>query len=414
MKLINFDCVCMCVFVPVGIVIIMHVRIAIMEYTYVHVYGYLYILTCRYCIKRGTLLDNPTVSPFVNPELHSVHCLVDVKQCEKSGYEVMSLEKIKDGKHGRAFRLDASSNERFVEYARANGLKGRCTTCTGTTEENRLSTLYETGFRAFFVAQVSEEATGSRPAVINVMNFSRASSTGETPASRCSNPEYNAEPQPVYFFETNFHHFIYAHASMMIIGWGTLLPLGVIIAKLGRHLEPNGLWFKIHRPLQITGLCFAIVGWIIALSQFNALEYGTGDRTVHTYMGMLVMTMGLLQPINAFCRPHIYPDQEKTTARFWWEVLHKSFGYIAVLLAIVVISIGTTILPRPEDPKKFQMAYGIGSGLILLSTTIYLLYTYKQTSDTNTDTNTNTNDKKDSSDELNNEEDKLNNEKDDV
>jgi len=317
-------------------------------------------------------LDNPSVSPFLNPERHSVHCLVDIKQCEKSGYEIVSLDKIKDGKHGRAFRLDSSSNDKMLKYARANGVKGVCKSCTATTNANNT---YTNGFRAFLVAKVTTEASGSRPAIISITDILPSNRNGLV--SVCPSG-INDKPAPTFLFETNFHHFVYAHASMMIIGWGTLLPLGVIIAKLGRHLEPNGLWFKLHRPLQIIGLCFAFTGWIIALTQFNALEYGVGDRMIHAYIGMIVMSMGLLQPINAFFRPHIDPEHDKSTLRFAWEILHKSFGYISILLAVVVISIGTMIVPRPEDPKKFQMGYGIGSGLILTSTVIYLVYSKSQ------------------------------------
>mmetsp|Transcript_4107 Transcript_4107/g.3899 ORF Transcript_4107/g.3899 Transcript_4107/m.3899 type:complete len:200 (+) Transcript_4107:102-701(+) len=175
---------------------------------------------------------------------------------------------------------------------------------------------------------------------------------------------------------------------MMLIGWGTLIPLGVIIAKLGRHLKPDGLWFKIHRPLQIIGLSFTLVGWIIALTQFTALEHGKGKQNIHTRLGMVVMFMGLLQPLNAFLRPHHNADDKKTKLRFAWEILHKSFGYMAVLLAVVVIAFGTMILPRPEDPKKFQMAYGLGSGLILLSSMIYLIWDKQQNDDHDSSDNT--------------------------
>ena len=42
-----------------------------------------------FCINRGTLLDNPSVKTLRNPELHTIHCLVDVSRCRNSGYEVL-------------------------------------------------------------------------------------------------------------------------------------------------------------------------------------------------------------------------------------------------------------------------------------------------------------------------------------
>ena len=43
----------------------------------------------NFCIQRGTLLDNPSVQTLKNPELHSIHCLVDVSVCVNSGYAIL-------------------------------------------------------------------------------------------------------------------------------------------------------------------------------------------------------------------------------------------------------------------------------------------------------------------------------------
>ena len=93
------------------------------------------------------------------------------------------------------------------------------------------------------------------------------------------------------------------HGSLMLIGWGFLLPSGVIFAKFFKH-RPDGLWFKIHPACQVLGLLFAIVGWSIALRNFsvfaNNKEYSTYR---HGILGVTTMCLGLLQPINAVLRP---------------------------------------------------------------------------------------------------------------
>ena len=43
----------------------------------------------NFCIQRGTLLDHPTVQTLKNPEVHSIHCLVDVPRCVNSGYAIL-------------------------------------------------------------------------------------------------------------------------------------------------------------------------------------------------------------------------------------------------------------------------------------------------------------------------------------
>ncbi len=62
-----------------------------------------------YCIERGTLLDNPRVRTLgaEGPVAHSVHCLIDVKSCYQSPFEVlMQLENSTE--YGRAWRLGES------------------------------------------------------------------------------------------------------------------------------------------------------------------------------------------------------------------------------------------------------------------------------------------------------------------
>ena len=98
------------------------------------------------------------------------------------------------------------------------------------------------------------------------------------------------------------------------------LPHGaqIIIAKFMRHKSP--LWFKIHRAVQSVGLLFVVAAFIIAVSAFNVFKAGHAPMNlVHGLIGMVVMLLGVLQPINAFFRPHatnpvsvIEPSQPQT------------------------------------------------------------------------------------------------------
>jgi protein-S-isoprenylcysteine O-methyltransferase Ste14 len=152
----------------------------------------------------------------------------------------------------------------------------------------------------------------------------------------------------------------------MLIGWGYLLPSGAIFARFFKH-RPNGLWFQIHRGLQITGLILAIAGWIVALTSFTSLLDKPLNNYRHACLGMTTMILGLIQPLNAIVRP--YPPREgedPTMARCTWEIVHKGLGYISLILAVVTIGYGTTLLPKLEQQRAFQYAYGIGAGGIIL------------------------------------------------
>ncbi|OEU12494.1 hypothetical protein FRACYDRAFT_191288, partial [Fragilariopsis cylindrus CCMP1102] len=72
-----------------------------------------------FCINRGTLLDNPSVRTLENPELHSVHCLIDVNQCVTSSFEILmdpssgSIDQL----YNRGWRLDEESKQKSIELA---------------------------------------------------------------------------------------------------------------------------------------------------------------------------------------------------------------------------------------------------------------------------------------------------------
>jgi hypothetical protein len=92
----------------------------------------------RFCLKRGTLMDAPTARSLSRPDLHSLHCLLDIKDCRASGYEVLADPENgagpKDGeeRYTRAFALDWAGNAMVLALGRATGSTGAgCTTCTG-------------------------------------------------------------------------------------------------------------------------------------------------------------------------------------------------------------------------------------------------------------------------------------------
>jgi hypothetical protein len=125
-----------------------------------------------------------------------------------------------------------------------------------------------------------------------------------------------------------------AHGILMGLSWGFLLPLGVFIARFGRGVFPQGKWFKLHRAINMVGLTMAVLGFIIAL-----LMVSTGKflAVPHSYIGIVVTFLGIMQPINAYFRPHLPedPNEPKSRGRAIWEVVHKYGGRIALLLGLI-------------------------------------------------------------------------------
>mmetsp|Transcript_21030 Transcript_21030/g.44116 ORF Transcript_21030/g.44116 Transcript_21030/m.44116 type:complete len:437 (+) Transcript_21030:271-1581(+) len=359
-----------------------------------------------FCINRGTLLDNPSVRTLENPEKHSIHCLVDVNSCVTSPFEILLDPKNGETMYRRGWQLDENSKQQAVALAQS---VGSCTTCN---DGNNAVNSHVLGFRAVMNATILalNEADASIPPTIQINNIqdttafagSALAATGdnaclvyygmqdivdkaavttdesgdETSSSGGGSlldsisVDVGAAGAAVNKLRTQQ----FAHASLMMVSWGFLLPSGTLLAKFYKH-RPDGLWFKLHRAIQTVGLLLALAGWIIALMNFNVFkDYGFRNYQ-HGICGMVVMILGLLQPLNALIRPHA-PENEseaKSTARFAWEIWHKSSGWIAVLLAIPTIVLGTLSLPVLSDQTNFQIGYGAGciGGLLLLVAYIF-------------------------------------------
>jgi hypothetical protein len=138
----------------------------------------------------------------------------------------------------------------------------------------------------------------------------------------------------------------------MILGWGFLLPMGVIIAHFGKNVKPPGWWFRQHRMIQTMGLLCGIIGLIIAVVMVQDATGNHFSRAHHT-VGIIVMTIGILQPFNAFFRPHPPTEGEaKTFNRLVWEVVHKGCGYSAIVLGVLNIfggaKIAAELIPAPD------------------------------------------------------------------
>eukprot|EP00339_Tiarina_fusa_P018010 CAMPEP_0117050724 /NCGR_PEP_ID=MMETSP0472-20121206/35021_1 /TAXON_ID=693140 ORGANISM="Tiarina fusus, Strain LIS" /NCGR_SAMPLE_ID=MMETSP0472 /ASSEMBLY_ACC=CAM_ASM_000603 /LENGTH=390 /DNA_ID=CAMNT_0004764613 /DNA_START=101 /DNA_END=1273 /DNA_ORIENTATION=+ len=324
-----------------------------------------------FCINRGTLLDRPSVKTLEQPGVHSVHCLIDVGSCVNSPFEVLidppaAAGSSSGGLYTRGWRMTQETQNMVIAEAKA---VGRCSDCQNVGSLNQ-------GFRAAFEATIVDLGTDDIPATIEATRVVNSNDVADACSELIGMPNVlDTVDGSVFAIEgtgSNLRAKHLAHGSLMMIGWGLLLPSGAIIAKFLKH-RPDGLWFRIHVPLQIFGLLLTVIGWIIALKNFDVFGDNGYNNYRHGIMGSTVMVAGLLQPLNAFLRPHPPSGgEEKSTLRLLWEIVHKSLGWGAILLAVATISLGTTILPMLDDQKTYQLAYGIGCGGCLLLLIVYV------------------------------------------
>ncbi|CAB9529613.1 b561 and DOMON domain-containing protein [Seminavis robusta] len=313
----------------------------------------------QYCIDRGTLLDNYQIESLLEPQRHSIHCLVDVARCVHSGFQMLEEPTgIGDNadRYCRAFQLDDYGNELMLQFARSTGEQGYCSTCTGPPGAP------SRGFRATVYGKIMPQSTS--PPVLQVTRV-------ESIRNGCQGLAPYLPPAESLSCESgSFLPFVAAHGSLMLISWGFLIPLGVISARLLKQFPHHStLWFHVHRVVQPLGILTGLAGWITALAgPFNILGSGVYDaQFAHATLGTIVMGLGLLQPINAFLRPHKQsnddivdnlPDDSSLKKRRHWELLHKTIGYLSTLFGMVNCFIGMALSGKYQD-KFFNSIVGL-------------------------------------------------------
>ncbi|CAJ1971426.1 unnamed protein product [Sphenostylis stenocarpa] len=122
------------------------------------------------------------------------------------------------------------------------------------------------------------------------------------------------------------------HGVLNIIGWGTLLPFGIIIARYFRvfpfQCDPS--WFYLHIGCQLTGFLVGTAGWAIGLSLGHSSRYYTFHH--HRTFAILIFIFSTVQMLAFRLKPKVTDDYRK-----YWNMYHHFLGY--GLLAIIVINI---------------------------------------------------------------------------
>ncbi|KAF0718315.1 Aste57867_1766 [Aphanomyces stellatus] len=94
----------------------------------------------NFCIDMGTMVDNPNNKTLVAPQLHSIHCLIDLEPCIKSQYAM--LEKlatpVNDTLYAVKYQLGADGSALALQYAKAakakSATRGFTATVTGYSD----------------------------------------------------------------------------------------------------------------------------------------------------------------------------------------------------------------------------------------------------------------------------------------
>ncbi|XP_024392891.1 cytochrome b561 and DOMON domain-containing protein At3g61750 [Physcomitrium patens] len=135
------------------------------------------------------------------------------------------------------------------------------------------------------------------------------------------------------------------HASLQILGWGLLLPIGAMVARYARSFDPA--WFYTHIAFQFVGFACIIAGLVTG---FELLSHFQHDHlTAHKWIGIFITVVAFGQLSALLYRPH-----KDSKRRKYWIWMHSWFGRMALFLAAVNILLG---LWMAKAEKDFRVSY---------------------------------------------------------
>jgi len=173
---------------------------------------------------------------------------------------------------------------------------------------------------------------------------------------------------------------LWIHAACMLFAWGALIPFGVAWARLERQntnqFQSKPVWFAYHRICQSIGCLLQLAGVACAVV---FVEKGGHSHfsTLHTILGLVVVLLGALQPLNAVFRPHPHKDNSQAhflNARTMWEYMHKGTGYLAVLFGILNVVCGILATKNRNYGHAIVPIMSTAMGLFGVCLLVYVVF----------------------------------------
>lgn len=161
------------------------------------------------------------------------------------------------------------------------------------------------------------------------------------------------------------------HGRIMTFAWGVLVPLAVVLARFFKVMPrqhwpatlDNKTWWHGHRWCNYCAQAVTVIGICLVWQQDG---YGGAVRDMHAVLGWSLFALGLLQVLGGHLRGtkggptaprrdahgaaiDLHGDHYDMTARrIWFERVHKSLGYLALLLAMAAIAMGLWAADAPR------------------------------------------------------------------
>lgn len=183
--------------------------------------------------------------------------------------------------------------------------------------------------------------------------------------------------------ETRKQNLWKVHGWLASMAWTVFSPLAIAASILRRFFPGEGLWFQIHRGLNMTVVTFTLAAFIVAYLAINqetpdgadAGHFDSGLSSGHRTLGLVIFILAIAQATGGILRPHAphkpadhdehveqhnggkqldgeSPDEEspkpvtahavavKSKVRFFWEVGHRAVGLGLLCLCWYQVKLG--------------------------------------------------------------------------
>ncbi|KAG5570528.1 hypothetical protein H5410_060294 [Solanum commersonii] len=128
------------------------------------------------------------------------------------------------------------------------------------------------------------------------------------------------------------------HGILNIIGWGTVLPIGVIIARNFREFPLPWLgWKKYHISCQTIGYLVGTTGWAVGIWLGKASKYYSFPK--HGTYGLFIFAFATIQMLFFKFKPG-----DRDEFRMYRNMFHHVVGYSLLIVSCINILKGIQIM----------------------------------------------------------------------
>ncbi|CAJ1941396.1 unnamed protein product [Sphenostylis stenocarpa] len=156
-------------------------------------------------------------------------------------------------------------------------------------------------------------------------------------------------------------HFQNVYGILILIGWGTLLPIGVMTARYMRHFPPFvDVWFKCHIVCQTLGYILGTVGWSIWL--YLGMSSKLLVSKTQSILSIIAFTFINLQMLGTVVRL-----QKEVWYCKCWNICHHLLGY--AIIGIVIVNIFAVL--QAETLKRVYVGILVVFSVVVVPLEIY-------------------------------------------